>query len=139
MPDRFSSSVRSEIMRRVRSTGTKPELSVRRELHRRGYRYRLHRSDLPGRPDIAFPSRRKVLFVNGCFWHLHPGCVQVRMPEANRDYWEAKLTRNRQRDVENINALRNLGWEAMTVWECELQDLDDVLARVESFLGSPGR
>ena len=87
---------------------------------------------------MAFPSRRKAVFVNGCFWHLHPGCVRARIPGTNREYWEAKLTRNRQRDLENIDALRALGWDAMTVWECELRDMREALARVEAFLGPPG-
>ena len=102
MADTVTAEVRSNIMRRVRSKGTKPEMSVRRALHLRGYRYRLHRADLPGRPDLAFPSRRKVLFVNGCFWHAHSGCSRARMPASNREYWIAKLMRNRRRDAENL-------------------------------------
>ena len=125
-------------MRRVRSKGTKPEMSVRRELHRRGYRYRLHRADLPGRPDLTFPSRKKVLFVNGCFWHLHSGCARARIPASNRDFWVAKLLRNRRRDAESLTALRDLGWDPITVWECELQDLEVALAGIESFLGPAG-
>ena len=136
MADQVSPEVRSDIMRRVRSKGTKPEMSVRRELHRKGYRYRLHLGDLPGRPDLAFPSRRKVLFVNGCFWHLHSGCARARIPASNREIWTAKLMRNRRRDEESLTALRSIGWEALTVWECELQDLDSAIARIVAFLDS---
>ena len=138
MPDRCSSEERSRIMARVRSKGTRPEMLVRHALHRLGYRYRLHRSDLSGKPDLAFPSRRKALFINGCFWHVHPGCPRARMPQNNQDYWVPKLERNRLRDSENLDALRNRGWEAMTVWECELRDLDSAVARIVSFLGDPG-
>ena len=120
MPDSYSAEVRSRVMARVRSKGTRPEMLVRRALHQLGYRYRLHRSDLPGKPDLAFPSRRKALFVNGCFWHMHDGCPRTRIPQNNRDYWMLKLERNRQRDSENVDALQNRGWGAMTVWECRV-------------------
>ena len=135
MPDSYSAEVRSRVMARVRSKGTRPEMLVRRALHQLGYRYRLHRSDLPGKPDLAFPSRRKALFVNGCFWHMHDGCPRARMPQNNRDYWMLKLERNRQRDSENVDALQNRGWGAMAVWECELRDMDSVVQRIVSFLG----
>ena len=110
---------------------------VRHALHRLGYRYRLHRQDLPGRPDLVFVSRRKVLFVNGCFWHMHSGCSRARVPVTNSDFWRSKLERNRQRDAESLAALRDLGWETLTVWECELRNLDTLLTRIASFLG-PG-
>ena len=126
-------------MARVRSKGTRPEMLVRQELHRLGYRYRLHRADLSGKPDLTFASRRKVLFVNGCFWHMHPGCPRARVPLNNRDYWMPKLQRNRRRDSENFEALRDRGWEAMVVWECELRDLDKAVIRIASFLGPAGR
>ena len=137
MVDHVSPEVRSRIMASVRSKGTKPEMAVRRALHRLGYRYRLHRKDLPGRPDLVFVSRRKALFVNGCFWHMHLGCAKARLPETNRDFWSAKLERNRQRDSENEATLRDLGWEVLTVWQCELQDLDSALNRIVLFLGPP--
>ena len=121
----------------VRSKGTGPEMVVRHALHRLGYRYRLHRQDLPGRPDLVFVSRRKVLFVNGCFWHMHSGCSRARVPVTNSDFWRSKLERNRQRDAESLAALRDLGWETLTVWECELRNLDTLLTRIASFLG-PG-
>ena len=139
MADTVSPEVRSRIMARVRSKGMKPELRVRRLLHGLGYRYRLHRADLPGRPDLVFPSRRKVVFVNGCFWHRHAGCPKVRIPATNRAYWIAKLERNHARDARNIARLDEQGWAVATVWECELQDLSTAAARLIDFLGQPGR
>ena len=134
MVDNVPPEVRSRIMAQVKSKGMKPEMKVRRLLHGLGYRYRLHRKDLPGRPDLVFPSRRKVVFVNGCFWHLHEGCANVRIPATNREYWLPKLERNRARDVSNLAALSGLGWIAHTVWECELRDLESTTERLVSFL-----
>ena len=128
------SEQRSRLMARIRSKDTGPEMSVRRALHKLGYRYRLHRSDLPGRPDLAFPSLGKVVFVNGCFWHMHQGCPRVRIPRNNRDYWKSKLERNRIRDTESIEALQRLGWEVLTVWECELRNMNVTVSRIVSFL-----
>ena len=125
-------------MAAVRSKGTKPEMIVRRSLHRLGYRYRLHRADLPGSPDLVFVSRRKALFVNGCFWHAHEGCARARVPESNRDFWSRKLERNRVRDIKSLQSLDELGWSVLTVWECELRDFDSALAKVLLFLGPPG-
>ena len=138
MADRVTPEIRSRIMAKVRSKGTKPEMMVRRSLHRLGYRYRLHRADLPGRPDLVFVSRRKVLFVNGCFWHVHEGCPRARVPASNRNFWLAKLERNRVRDLENLKALDERGWSAFTVWECELRDFGSALSRISRFLGLPG-
>lgn len=121
-------------MARVSSKGTKPEMAVRRLLHGLGYRYRLHVRDLPGRPDIVFPSRRKVVFVNGCFWHSHEGCVNVRIPSSNRMYWTQKLQRNQERDRQNLRLLKELGWQAATVWECELNHIDRVTDYLIGFL-----
>ena len=135
MADTVSPEVRSRIMARVKSKGMKPEMQVRRLLHSLGYRYRLHRSDLPGRPDLVFPSRRKVVFVNGCFWHRHEGCSKVRIPATNRDYWLAKLERNYARDARNVAALEEKGWAVLTVWECQLRDLPAATERLVAFLG----
>ena len=134
MVDTVSPEVRSRIMARVKSKGMKPEMAVRRLLHGLGYRYRLHRPDLPGRPDLAFPSRRKVVFVNGCFWHNHAGCPRVRIPATNREYWVAKLERNSARDERNLALLAEQGWAAMTVWECELRDMPAAAERMTEFL-----
>ena len=134
MVDTVSPEVRSRIMAQVKSKGMKPEMRVRRLLHSMGYRYRLHRSDLPGRPDLVFPSRRKVVFVNGCFWHYHRDCERVRIPATNQDYWEAKLARNRDRDERNLVLLEESGWSVMTTWECQLRDMESATARLVEFL-----
>ena len=135
MTDSVSTEVRSRIMAQVKSKGMKPEMCVRRLLHRLGYRYRLHRSDLPGKPDLVFPSRQKVVFVNGCFWHCHKDCDRVRIPASNRDYWLAKLERNQSRDARNIALLEETGWKVMTVWECQLEDISETTERLLTFLG----
>lgn len=103
-------------------------------LHGLGYRYRLHRADLPGQPDLVFPSRHKIVFVNGCFWHRHTDCDQVRIPATNRDYWLTKLERNRARDARNIALLEETGWTVMTVWECQLRDISATTERLLAFL-----
>jgi len=110
---------RSEIMRSVRGKNTTPELKVRSALHRAGYRFRLHRKNLPGRPDIVFPSRRAVVFVHGCFWHRHPGCRAASSPSTRSGFWQAKFDRNVERDRQNIEALDECGWSVHVVWECE--------------------
>ena len=134
MVDTVSPEVRSRIMAGVKSKNTKPEMKVRRLLHRLGYRYRLHRPDLPGRPDIVFPSRRKVVLVNGCFWHSHRNCDKVRIPENNKDYWLPKLKRNRDRDECNLELLTENGWTVMTIWECQLKDLATIAEQLIEFL-----
>ena len=123
------------MMASVKSKGTAPEMLVRRTLHKVGYRYRLHRSDLPGRPDLVFPSRRKVIFVNGCFWHQHAGCKRSSVPKSNQDFWRNKLHGNLIRDAKNVAKLRSEGWDVETVWECELQNLEAVGKRLAKFLG----
>ena len=113
-------------MASVRSKDTKPEMRVRKTAHRMGYRYRLHRKDLPGKPDLVFSSRRIALFVHGCFWHGHPCKRGDRMPATNVDYWREKIARNQRRDTANRLLLRELGWTPVVVWEC--QTLDDKLS-----------
>ena len=130
---------RSDMMASIRSKGTAPEMSVRRTLHRLGYRYRLHCADLPGRPDLVFPSRRKVIFVNGCFWHQHSGCKRASIPKSNRDFWLKKLHGNLIRDARNADLLRSEGWGVETVWECELQNPEAVGRRLAEFLGKKSR
>lgn len=138
MTDTVSPATRSRIMARVKSTGMKPEMKVRRLLHGLGYRYRLHRADLPGKPDLALPSKGKVIFVNGCFWHNHSGCPRVRIPATNRDYWLSKLRKNEARDKLNTALLEEGGWAVMTIWECQLRDIEEVAKRLVAFLeGSP--
>lgn len=109
-------------MRRVKSKDTTPELFVRRLVHSLGYRYRLHRKDLPGRPDLVFPSRKKLIFVNGCFWHGHSCNRGSRLPKTNSEYWRNKINKNKMRDLKNIHSLRGLGWDVLVIWECEIKD-----------------
>lgn len=134
--DRVSRAARSANMRAIRSTGMKPERAVRRMVHGMGYRYRLHRHDLPGRPDMVFPGRRKVIFVHGCFWHSHadPQCKRSHQPKSNRKYWIPKLQRTRDRDRENRTRLEELGWDVLVIWECEVEADEDLAERVKGFL-----
>jgi len=127
--------VRSRIMRAIKSRDTKPEMAVRRTAHAMGFRYRLHRADLPGSPDLVFPSRRAVVFVHGCFWHGH-GCKRgSRTPKTNKNYWTAKIARNRQRDRDAVANLRSQGWRVLVLWECQLSDTNALEAAVARFLG----
>jgi len=121
-------------MRSIKGRNTGPELVVRRIAHAMGYRFRLHRKDLPGTPDLAFAGRRKAIFVNGCLWHGH-GCRLTRVPRSNRAFWVAKLTRNRARDERNAVALSALGWQHLVIWECETQDGELVVQMLRDFLG----
>ena len=134
MVDTVPPAVRSRIMANVKSKDTHPELQVRRMLHGMGYRYRLHRKDLPGRPDLTFVSRKKVVFVNGCFWHRHSGCPRATIPATNTEFWAAKLERNRKRDERNRALLKSEGWKEITVWECQLREPAAIAERLVSFL-----
>lgn len=122
MTDVFSSEKRSSVMRRVKGKDTAPEMKVRRLLWGMGARYRLHRKDLPGRPDIVMPGRKLAIFVHGCFWHGHDCARGSRVPKQNRDYWLAKVGRNRDRDLAHRAALEAMGWRVLTLWECDLKD-----------------
>ncbi len=117
--DRLTVSKRSWLMSRVRGTNTTPELVVRKYLHARGFRYRLHRKDLPGKPDITLSRYRTVVFVHGCFWHQHHGCRYAGMPKSNEEFWKHKFELNIARDKKNLAALRKAGWRCLTIWECE--------------------
>jgi DNA mismatch endonuclease (patch repair protein) len=119
MADTLTPAQRSERMARIRSKDTKPELWVRRILHSRGFRFRLHRKDLPGRPDLVLPKYGAVVFVQGCFWHVHH-CQKGRVPGTRGDFWKAKFEGNKKRDARNTRALRAAGWRVFTIWECEL-------------------
>ncbi|MFN7169593.1 MAG: very short patch repair endonuclease [Pannonibacter sp.] len=130
-----TSERRSWTMSRVKSKDTTPEMIVRRLLHRMGYRYRLHGRALPGKPDIVFSSRRKLILVHGCFWHGHDCRRGSRVPATRQDYWLAKIQRNRERDARNMDSLVQAGWSVMTVWECELKDHLVLEERLRSFLG----
>lgn len=122
-------------MRAVKSKDTSPELRVRRLLHGVGYRYRVHVADLPGKPDLVFAARQKVVFVHGCFWHGHSCQRGDRIPQTNTNYWRKKINRNKERDAEHRKALAEQGWRALTVWECELGNDEELLERLRSFLG----
>lgn len=137
MIDTVSRERRSEIMSRIRSSGMKPEMIVRRMTHAMGYRYRLHYKKLPGTPDLVFPSRRKAIFVHGCFWHQHsdPSCKKARMPKSNRDYWVSKFERNVVRDAESQSSIVEMGWSVLVIWECEIEAEGEALAeRIATFL-----
>lgn len=124
----------SNHMRRIRKTNTKPELVVRRIAHRMGYRYRLHRADLPGTPDLVFPRLLKIILVHGCFWHQHDCRLGRKQPSTNTDYWLPKLARNVERDREAHAKLVEMGWDVLTIWECETRASDDLDHRIASFL-----
>jgi len=123
MRDRLTKEQRSQNMGRIRSKNTAPEIRVRSLLHRMGYRFRLHRKDLPGNPDIVFVSRRMALFVHGCFWHRHRHCKNCTTPTANRRFWVDKLEGNAARDKQKQQALRKLGWKTFVIWECQTEDV----------------
>ena len=135
--DKITPDRRSENMRNIRSKGMKPELVVRKLTHGMGYRYRLHRSDLPGKPDIVFLGRKKAIFVHGCFWHQHPApsCKIVRVPKSNQDYWLPKLKRNVEKDIAVQRQLQQSGWNVLVVWECQTKDLQTLCERISRFLG----
>lgn len=128
MADVFSKEERSRVMRRVKSADTKPEMRVRRWLHAQGFRFRLHRKDLPGKPDIVLRKHKTVVFVHGCFWHGHEGCKAADLPASNREYWVAKIGRNVERDRRNQALLREMGWRVIVVWECGLGAMEAALA-----------
>jgi len=124
-------------MRRIRSKGMQPEMEVRRLAHRLGYRYRLHVTKLPGKPDLVFPSRRKIILVHGCFWHQHRdrACKIARTPKSNLSYWEQKLRGNVSRDAQYAKRLRKDGWELLTVWECQTHNRAYLAQQISTFLG----
>lgn len=132
--DRLTKERRSWNMSRIRGANTKPELVVRRILTDLGVRYRLHRRDLPGRPDITLGPRRLVLFVHGCFWHRHPGCRDAVMPSANREFWEAKLNGNVERDARHLRELRRGGWRCHVIWECETRKPEALRRRLQRLI-----
>lgn len=133
--DRISPATRSKMMARIRRSDTKPELLVRSLLHGLGYRFRTQMKGVPGRPDLAFPKRRKAVLIHGCFWHQHPGCRHARIPETRREFWAAKFDRNKERDARLLLKAQEQGWETLVVWECETGDRVELERRLVSFLG----
>lgn len=128
--DQLSPERRSWNMSRIRNRDTKPERVVRSTLHRLGYRFRLHQASLPGRPDIVLPGRRTVVLVHGCYWHRHPGCRQAYTPKSNLEFWAAKFHENVSRDQRQQKQLRSLGWNVITVWECETKHPENLAERL---------
>jgi DNA mismatch endonuclease (patch repair protein) len=132
--DTLSPAERSEIMARVRSKNSRPEVLVRKLVFALGYRYRLHARDLPGHPDLVFRKRRKVIFVHGCFWHRHEGCALARLPKSRLDFWEPKLEGNKQRDKRSRKALNRDGWKVLTIWECQTTKIRRLESTLRRFL-----
>lgn len=132
--DVFSPEERSRVMQTVKSKDTKPEMIVRRLAHALGYRFRLHRKDLPGSPDLVFVGRKKAIFVHGCFWHGHDCKRGSRQPKTNAEYWRAKIGRNVSRDAANLRALDDQGWRVLVIWECEMKDRTALAERLRRFL-----
>ena len=121
-------------MRRIRSKGMRPEMTVRKLVHGLGYRFRLHRKDLPGKPDLVLPRLRKAIFVHGCFWHQFSECREGRLPGTRLEYWKPKLERNQMRDASNLRDLRAAGWKCLVIWECETKDSEKLERRLNRFL-----
>lgn len=138
MSGREDPALRSAVMRAVKSRDTSPEMKVRALLRAIAPGYRLHRAELPGKPDVAYVGRKRAIFVHGCFWHGHDCARGARAPKANAAYWRAKIDRNRARDGRNLESLQALGWRAMVVWECELKDEAALRARLAAFLDDQG-
>ncbi|MBK3403451.1 DNA mismatch endonuclease Vsr [Methylorubrum populi] len=136
--DRLLPTERSRLMGNVRGKDTTPEMVVRKTAHALGYRFRLHRKGLPGSPDLVFASRRKVVFVHGCFWHRHPSCRKASTPKTRPEFWRAKFARNVERDAKNERDLRAAGWEVLIVWECETRDVAELARVLHAFLGEAG-
>ena len=132
--DTLTPNERSKRMSLIRGKDSSPELKLRRLVHGMGFRYRLHVKDLPGKPDLVFPSRRAVIFMHGCFWHRHPGCKLARMPKSKSDFWRSKLEGNRERDLRNQEMLKKLGWHVLVIWECEMENIEKVSNKVREFL-----
>ena len=134
--DSLSPVERSEIMARVRSKDSRPEIFVRKLVFALGYRYRLHVKDLPGHPDIVFRKLHRVIFVHGCFWHRHQECVLARLPKSRLDFWRPKLEGNKKRDEKNKKALLRNGWKVLTIWECQLKSTERLTSRIRRFLNA---
>ena len=131
--DHLSKDARSQNMAQIKSLNTKPELVVRSMLHKMGFRFRLHRKDLPGNPDIVLPKYKIAVFVHGCFWHCHEGCSNFRIPKTRTEWWAAKLSRNKARDADVSVQLKAMGWDVVVIWECEVNDARQLAQLIEKF------
>lgn len=130
--DIWSKEKRSLVMSKIRSKDTKPEIILRSELHKLGYRFRIHKKDLPGKPDIVLPKYKTVIFVHGCFWHYHKNCQEGRIPNTNSKFWKEKLFKNIERDKNHQSSCKNLGWKVLIIWECEIEKkLDGVIQKIK--------
>jgi len=136
MVDTLNPAERSRLMSLIRSKDTRPEMVIRRIVYGLGYRYRLHGADLPGKPDLVFRSRRKVIFIHGCFWHRHRGCKLSRLPKSRLDFWLPKLEGNRKRDIRHKKTLKKMGWKVFVIWECEVRNLDTLKKHIIEFLSA---
>lgn len=136
MTDNLTPTQRSQCMSRIKGKDTKPEKTIRSLLHRMGYRFRIHRRDLPGNPDIVLPKYKKVIFVHGCFWHGHEGCNRAKIPGSNKAFWHEKLSKNIERDRQNQKKIKILGWDYLIIWQCEIKkgDLDKLAQKLTCFL-----
>ncbi len=136
MADIFSADKRTEIMKKVRTKDTGCELVVRKMIYAMGYRYRLHKKSLPGKPDIVFSGRKKVIFVNGCFWHGHSGCSRGKLPEANVSFWQKKIEGNKLRDVKVVKQLKKIGWQSLIIWQCQAsgRNASKLKSRIKKFI-----
>lgn len=132
--DNLTQAERSELMGKIRGKDTRPEMLVRRLVYSMGYRYRLHRTNLPGKPDLVFSKRRKIIFIHGCFWHRHICASGQRIPKSNVEFWTVKLEGNRERDKRAIESLQSAGWGVLIVWECELRNIDELTRQIRKFL-----
>ncbi|MBY5524062.1 very short patch repair endonuclease [Rhizobium leguminosarum] len=139
MVDRLDQAQRSALMRSVKAKNTKPEMIVRSTAHQLGYRFRLHVKDLAGKPDLVFPARKKIIFVHGCFWHRHKNCHRASTPVTNVEFWNAKFQRNSARDIQKEILLRADGWEVLTIWECEVRNIEHLAANLVNFIGGTGQ
>ncbi|WP_280641795.1 very short patch repair endonuclease [Anaeroarcus burkinensis] len=128
--DKFSVEKRSKIMARIRSHNTKPELIVRSMLHKAGFRFRVNKKTLPGKPDIVLAKYKTVIFVHGCFWHSHPGCRRASLPQTNTEFWKEKLEKNKLRDEKEVEELKELGWSVVIVWTCQLKDKNSLMEKL---------
>jgi DNA mismatch endonuclease (patch repair protein) len=133
--DTLTIEERSRRMGLIRGKGTKPELALRKLVFSLGYRYRLHQAKLPGKPDLVFPGRKKVIFIHGCFWHRHIGCKNTRWPKSKLDFWKPKLLGNARRDKRKMAELVEMGWTPLVIWECELRDVEHLTNMIKTFLG----